>query len=187
MKDAMRSGESTVEARQESSRRAKKRLSQHCSICARRTWFDPIFLMEPEGAPEPRHSWILCKDCYGALLSEMRRSPVHPPHAHRHVGVCRKIAPHHSINLSLSTLTFYEQGDFCARILRNRRSAFCIVSRYPPVRPSPPQRRNDAFRQQVKNYQEEPPVQDQVQAVAAKLNCDVLLCRLEQERSNDGP
>lgn len=79
MKDAMRSGESTVEARQESSRRAKKRLSQHCSICARRTWFDPIFLMEPEGAPEPRHSWILCKDCYGALLFEMRRSPVRSP------------------------------------------------------------------------------------------------------------
>ena len=79
MKDAMRSGESTVEARQESSRRAKKRLSQHCSICARRTWFDPIFLMEPEGAPEPRHSWILCKDCYGILLSEMRRSPVRSP------------------------------------------------------------------------------------------------------------
>jgi len=79
MKDAMRSGESAVVARQESSRRAKKRLSQRCSICARRTWFDPVFLMEPEGAPDPRHSWILCKDCYGALLSEMRRSPVRSP------------------------------------------------------------------------------------------------------------
>src|SRR5260370_38324333 len=76
MKDAMRSGESTVEARQESSRRAKKRLSQHCSICARRTWFDPIFLMEPEGAPEPRHSWVLCKDCHAALLSEMCLYPL---------------------------------------------------------------------------------------------------------------
>jgi hypothetical protein len=79
MKDAMRSGGSAVVARQASLRRAKKRFSERCSICARRTWFDPIFLMEPEGAPEPRHSWILCKDCYGALLSEMRRSPVRSP------------------------------------------------------------------------------------------------------------
>ena len=79
MKDAMRSGGSAVEARQENLRSTKIRLSQRCSICARRTWFDPIFLMEPEGAPEPRYSWVLCKDCYGALLSEMRRSPVRSP------------------------------------------------------------------------------------------------------------
>jgi len=79
MKDAMRSGESAAVAHQASLRRAKKRFSERCSICARRTWFDPIFLMEPEGAPEPRHSWILCKDCYGILLSEMRRSPVRSP------------------------------------------------------------------------------------------------------------
>jgi hypothetical protein len=79
MKDAMRSGESAAVAHQANLRRAKKRFSERCSICARRTWFDPIFLMEPEGAPEPRHSWILCKDCYGVLLSEMRRSPVRSP------------------------------------------------------------------------------------------------------------
>ena len=79
MKDAMRSGESAAVAHQANLRRAKKRFSERCSICARRTWFDPIFLMEPEGAPEPRHSWILCKDCYGILLSEMRRSPVRSP------------------------------------------------------------------------------------------------------------
>ena len=79
MKDAMHSAESSVAARQASLRRAKKRFSERCSICARRTWFDPVFLMEPEGAPEPRHSWILCKDCYGALLSEMRRSPLRSP------------------------------------------------------------------------------------------------------------
>jgi len=79
MKEAMRSGESAVVPRQEGSRRAKKRLSQRCSICARRTWFDATFLMEPEGVPEPRYSWVLCKDCYGALLSEMRRSPVRSP------------------------------------------------------------------------------------------------------------
>ena len=29
--------------------------------------------------PEPRHSWTLCKSCYRALLSEMRRSPVSSP------------------------------------------------------------------------------------------------------------
>ena len=35
--------------------------------------------MEPEGVPEPRRSWVLCKDCYHALLTEVRRSPIYSP------------------------------------------------------------------------------------------------------------
>lgn len=35
--------------------------------------------MEPEDVPEPRRSWILCNDCYQALVIEMRRSPVRTP------------------------------------------------------------------------------------------------------------
>jgi len=36
-------------------------------------------ITEPEGVPEPRRSWILCRDCYQALVVEMRRSPVRTP------------------------------------------------------------------------------------------------------------
>ncbi len=79
MKDATHSGGPAVVTRQGGLRAPRKRFSERCSICARRTWFDPVFLMEPEGVPEPRHSWILCKDCYGALLVEMRRSPIRSP------------------------------------------------------------------------------------------------------------
>lgn len=78
MKDA-HSGGPAVVARQESSRRPKKRVNVRCSVCAHRTWFDAVPLMEPEGVPEPRHSWTLCKACYRALLVEMRRSPVRSP------------------------------------------------------------------------------------------------------------
>ena len=35
--------------------------------------------MEPEGVPEPRLTWTLCKPCYGALINEMRVSPVRSP------------------------------------------------------------------------------------------------------------
>jgi hypothetical protein len=79
MKDAMHSGGPALVARQESSRRPKKRINVRCSVCSRRTWFDGVSLMEPEGVPEPRNSWTLCKACYGVLLSEMRRSPVRSP------------------------------------------------------------------------------------------------------------
>ncbi|HEY0757117.1 MAG TPA: hypothetical protein VGD98_24400 [Ktedonobacteraceae bacterium] len=50
-----------------------------CSICKSRIWFYPIALREPVGAPEPRRIWELCKACHGALLVEMRRSPVRAP------------------------------------------------------------------------------------------------------------
>jgi hypothetical protein len=50
-----------------------------CSICVARIWFDPVYLMEPEGVPEPRLSWTLCKGCYHALLNEIHSSPVRSP------------------------------------------------------------------------------------------------------------
>ena len=79
MQDAMGKGESVVVVGRESSRRAKKRTNEHCSICTNRIRYDAVHLMEPEGVPEPRHSWVLCPECYQALLVEMRRSPIRTP------------------------------------------------------------------------------------------------------------
>lgn len=50
-----------------------------CSICHGRLRSDAVPITEPEGVPEPRRSWILCRDCYQALVVEMRRSPVRSP------------------------------------------------------------------------------------------------------------
>lgn len=75
MKGTTSSSSSEVAIRREAARR--KRVE--CSICKRRIWFDPIHLIEPEGAPEPRLSWVLCNGCYQALLAEMRKSPVRSP------------------------------------------------------------------------------------------------------------
>ncbi|MGH2478458.1 MAG: hypothetical protein ACRDHW_02220 [Ktedonobacteraceae bacterium] len=47
-----------------------------CSVCTSHIWLSPIEVKEPLGAPEPRHTWVLCKGCHEALLREMRRSPV---------------------------------------------------------------------------------------------------------------
>ena len=77
MKDAK--GESMVVVGRESSRRAKKRTNEHCSICTNRIRYDPVYLVEPEGVPEPRCSWVLCQECNQALTIEMRRSPVRTP------------------------------------------------------------------------------------------------------------
>src|SRR5437764_452807 len=79
MKDAMGRSDPTLVVGQVSSRKAKKRTSEHCSICTSRIWFNAVPLMEPEGVPEPRRSWVLCNDCYQALVIEMRRSPVRSP------------------------------------------------------------------------------------------------------------
>jgi hypothetical protein len=79
MKEAMRrSGPDAVSGR-EVSRRAKNRTQEHCSICSSRLRSNAVPLMEPEGVQEPRRSWILCNECYQALLIEMRRSPVRTP------------------------------------------------------------------------------------------------------------
>jgi len=79
MKDAMGKGEPVVVVDRENSRRAKKRTNEHCSICTNRIRYDAVHLMEPEGVPEPRRSWILCQECYQVLLVEMRRSPIRTP------------------------------------------------------------------------------------------------------------
>ena len=46
----------------------------HCSICLRFIWFRSIVLKEPIEAPEPHREWTLCKECYEALLIELKRS-----------------------------------------------------------------------------------------------------------------
>jgi len=79
MKDATQNSGPAVVTRPESLRRPKKRIDERCSVCTSRTWFKAVPLIEPEGVPEPRRSWILCQDCYRALLLEMRRSPVRSP------------------------------------------------------------------------------------------------------------
>lgn len=79
MKEVMRNSGPAVAVQRERPRRFIKRTNPRCSVCTGRTWFHAIPLMEPEGVPEPRRSWILCKRCYRALIIEMRRSPVRSP------------------------------------------------------------------------------------------------------------
>ncbi|GCE18089.1 hypothetical protein [Dictyobacter kobayashii] len=80
MKDAMHSGESVVVVQHnDDTRKRRSRAPQYCSICTARIWFDPIDLVEPEGVPEPRLSWVLCKACHQSLQIEMNRSPVRSP------------------------------------------------------------------------------------------------------------
>lgn len=79
MKEAMRRSGSVVAVRREGSRKLRRRMATSCSVCTNRIWFSPIRVVEPEGVPEPRLSWTLCKRCYQALLVEMRRSPVRSP------------------------------------------------------------------------------------------------------------
>lgn len=75
MKDAMHKDESVVTQRRLDEGKQKKRRS-YCAVCACRIWFGPVHISEPEGVPEPRRSWTLCKECQGALVAELRRSPV---------------------------------------------------------------------------------------------------------------
>src|ERR1700738_1880332 len=77
MKEAMHSGETVVAVEQDETRKRRSRV--HCSVCTNRIWFDSIRMVEPEGVPEPRLSWILCKPCHTALRAELDRSPVRSP------------------------------------------------------------------------------------------------------------
>jgi hypothetical protein len=77
MKEAMHSGESVVAVRNDETRKRKSRA--YCSVCTSRIWFDRVRVVEPEGVPEPRLSWILCKQCHTALAAELDRSPIHSP------------------------------------------------------------------------------------------------------------
>ena len=79
MKDAMHSGEPVVVLNQDDVQKGRRRKTFHCAVCSKRIWFDSVRMTEPEGVPEPRLSWLLCKECHGALLLEMRRSPVRSP------------------------------------------------------------------------------------------------------------
>ena len=79
MKDAMDRGEPVVAIHQNKARKQKRGTPTCCSVCTRRIWFDPIYVQEPEGVPEPRLTWILCKECHGVLMTEFRRSPVCSP------------------------------------------------------------------------------------------------------------
>lgn len=79
MKDIMRGGESAVTLQRDNSRRPRKRVITRCSICERRTWFNAISLIEPEGVPDPRQQWTLCQRCHQALLVQMRLSPIRTP------------------------------------------------------------------------------------------------------------
>ncbi len=81
MKDTMGRRDTAIAVGQanNSYSKGKKRTNEHCSICSSRIWFDAVHLMEPEDAPEPRHAWVLCRECYQALVVEMRRSPVRSP------------------------------------------------------------------------------------------------------------
>lgn len=50
-----------------------------CSICTSFIWLRAIALKEPEGVPEPRYEWVLCKSCYEALIAELSRSLLRSP------------------------------------------------------------------------------------------------------------
>ena len=79
VKNIMPGSEPAVTIKRDNSRRPKKRAIARCSICKRRTWLHAIPLMEPEGVPEPRQEWTLCRRCHEALLVQMRLSPIRTP------------------------------------------------------------------------------------------------------------
>lgn len=80
VKDAMHGGgEPVVGVPQDVPHKAKKHSVTYCSICNNRIWFGPIRIREPESVPQPRLAWVLCKECHGALLDEVRRSPISSP------------------------------------------------------------------------------------------------------------
>src|SRR6266568_1109826 len=55
------------------------KLFKPCSICAGHIWFRPFKLYEPEDAPLPRHSWVLCKHCHRAFVHELDRANLITP------------------------------------------------------------------------------------------------------------
>ncbi len=72
----MNSGEPVATEQQGNVHRQKRHTITHCSVCTRRIWFDSLRVQEPEGVPEPRLSWVLCKECHGMLMTAFRCSPV---------------------------------------------------------------------------------------------------------------
>jgi hypothetical protein len=79
VRDITRDGDPTVSLRRDKPRQSRKRAITRCSICKRRTWHYSIPLMEPEGVPDPRQEWTLCKRCHQELLVQLSLSPVRTP------------------------------------------------------------------------------------------------------------
>ncbi len=77
MNEAMHNGEPAVVDQQDETRKRRSRAC--CSVCTSRIWFASVRIVEPEGVPEPRLSWILCKQCHRALISELDRSSLLSP------------------------------------------------------------------------------------------------------------
>ena len=75
----MRDGDPTAALRRDKPRQSQKRVISRCSICERRTWYHSISLIEPEGVPDPRQEWTLCKRCHQELLVQFRLSPIRTP------------------------------------------------------------------------------------------------------------
>jgi hypothetical protein len=80
VKEAPGRSSSAFAVHQERTGKAKIRFStERCSICTCHVWFSPAYLIEPEGVPEPRLSWLLCRRCHQMLALEMQRSPILSP------------------------------------------------------------------------------------------------------------
>ncbi len=77
MKEVTRQSGPIAAIRREDLRR--RRGVTRCSVCTSRIFLHPVRLMEPQGVPEPRLSWTLCKACYHALTEEIRCSPIKSP------------------------------------------------------------------------------------------------------------
>lgn len=51
-----------------------------CAICERRLGSTLVFLEETgDDVPEPRSSWLLCRDCDEAVHQQLARSPLRSP------------------------------------------------------------------------------------------------------------
>ncbi len=50
-----------------------------CAICRKRIWVGALTLQDPDEAPAPQQSWVLCKICHAAVLAELERSPLRSP------------------------------------------------------------------------------------------------------------
>ncbi|HEY7350700.1 MAG TPA: hypothetical protein VH599_20490 [Ktedonobacterales bacterium] len=50
-----------------------------CAICRKRIWAGALTLQDPDEAPAPQQSWVLCKPCHAAVLAELERSPLRSP------------------------------------------------------------------------------------------------------------
>ncbi len=50
-----------------------------CSICSHRLGSSVYYLEETGEVPEPRGSWVLCRDCNEAVHEQMDASPVRSP------------------------------------------------------------------------------------------------------------